>query len=106
MADQRGFLASFDFLDSTVDAIHDLRKAGFEEITAYSPFPEHHIESALGYDQSPVRVFTLVGALTGTAARFGVYVSSSADRLDEVRRILEGHEPAELLEDTEGTHGA
>lgn len=74
-----GLLASFDFLDSIVDAIHDLRKAGFKDLTAYAPFPEHHIEEALGYDQSPVRVFTLVGALTGTAAGFGFTAWTSMD---------------------------
>ena len=66
----QGILASYEYLDSTVDAIEKLRKAGFKEITAYAPYPEHHIEHAMGYDQSPVRVFTLVGALTGTASGF------------------------------------
>ncbi|MBW3534836.1 MAG: DUF3341 domain-containing protein, partial [Gemmatimonadetes bacterium] len=47
MAETRGVLASFEYLDSTVDAIHELRKAGFRDITAYAPFPEHHIEEAL-----------------------------------------------------------
>ena len=28
-----GYLASFDYLDSVVDAIHDLRKAGFKDLT-------------------------------------------------------------------------
>jgi len=60
-------LASYDYLDSTVDAIEGLRRAGFKAITAYAPYPEHHIEAALGYGQSPVRVFTLVGGLTGAA---------------------------------------
>ena len=62
-----GVLASYEYLDSTVDAIEGLRKAGFAEIKAYTPYPEHHIEHALGYDQSPVRVWTLVGGLTGAA---------------------------------------
>ena len=62
-----GILASYEYLDSTVDAIEALRKAGFKEIKAYTPYPEHHIEHALGYDQSPVRVWTLVGGLTGAA---------------------------------------
>lgn len=74
-----GLLASFEYVDDTVDAITDLRKAGFKEITAYAPFPEHHIEHALGYDQSPVRVFTLVGALTGTATGFAFTAWSSMD---------------------------
>ena len=76
---ESGVLASYEFLDSTVNAIHGLRKAGFEDITAYSPFPEHHIEEAMGYSESPVRVFTLVGALTGTAAGFGFTAFSSMD---------------------------
>lgn len=81
MSDERrhGLLASFDYVDSTVDAVKGLREAGFEEITAYSPFPEHHLEEALGYDQSPVRVFTLVGGLTGAAAGFGFTTFTSVD---------------------------
>jgi hypothetical protein len=75
----KGFLASFDYLDSAVDSIENLRKAGFKEIKAYAPYPEHHIEAALGYGQSPVRVFTLVGALTGTATGFAFTTWTSMD---------------------------
>lgn len=170
---QLGILASFDYLDSTVDAIKALQKAGFERsaIQAYAPVPEHDLEHAMGYGQSPVRVFALVGALTGTATgfalsiftsmdwplvvggkpivsipafvviafeltilfgalatviglfintrlpnlkplvvydpefssgRFGVYVSASADRMEEARTILSDRGPAELREDPEG----
>ena len=69
MSANNGLLASFDYLDSTVDAIEELKRAGFnrDNMRAYAPFPEHHIEHAMGYDQSPVRVWTLVGGLTGTA---------------------------------------
>jgi hypothetical protein len=74
----RGLLAAFDFLDSAVDAIEGLKKAGFKKITAYVPYPEHHIEAALGYGQSPVRVFTLVGGLTGTATGFAFTTWTSA----------------------------
>ena len=66
----QGILASYEYLDSTGVAIENLKKAGFEEIKAYAPYPEHHIEHALGYGQSPVRVWTLVGALTGTSTAF------------------------------------
>ena len=33
----KGFLASFDYLDSAVDSIENLRKAGFKKIKAYAP---------------------------------------------------------------------
>jgi hypothetical protein len=74
-----GLLASFAYLDDVVAAIGDLRRAGFEELTAYAPLPEHHIEHAMGYEQSPVRVFTLVGALTGTATGFAFTAWTSMD---------------------------
>src|SRR5262245_24559936 len=74
-----GVLASFEFLDSTVDAIHELRKAGFKGLRAYMPYPEHHIEEALGHGDSPVRVWTLVGGLTGAATGFGFTIFTSMD---------------------------
>jgi hypothetical protein len=79
MAERGGLLASFEYLDSIVDAIHELRKAGFKELQAFAPFPEHHIEEALGYGESPVRVWTLVGGLTGTATGFALTIWSSMD---------------------------
>lgn len=75
----QGILASYEYLDSTVDAIENLRKAGFKNVKAFAPYPEHHIEHALGYDQSPVRVFTLVGGLTGTASGFAFTSWTSVD---------------------------
>ncbi len=74
-----GLLASYEFLDNTVDAIEGLRKAGFKDLKAYAPYPEHHIEAAMGYGQSPVRVFTLVGGLTGTATGFAFTTFTSMD---------------------------
>ncbi|HZD03810.1 MAG TPA: DUF3341 domain-containing protein [Longimicrobiales bacterium] len=79
MPDARGVLASFDYLDDTVEAIHALRKAGHAEITVYTPYPEHHIEEALGWGQSPVRVWTLVGGLTGAATGFALTAFTSMD---------------------------
>lgn len=72
-------LASYEYLDSTVDAIEGLRKSGFKAVQAYAPYPDHHIEAALGYGQSPVRVFTLVGGLTGTATGFAFASWASVD---------------------------
>lgn len=68
---QSGVLASFEYHDSTVNALRNLRTAGFKDVTTYTPYPDHDIEKALGYKESPVRVFTLVGALTGAAAGLG-----------------------------------
>ena len=76
-AARQGLMASFDYLDSTVEAIRALRRGGFDEITAFAPFPEHHIEHALGYGPSPVRLFTLIGGLTGAATGFAFTIFTS-----------------------------
>jgi hypothetical protein len=79
MAERGGLLASFEYLDDIVDSIHELRKAGFKGLRAFAPYPEHHIEDALGYGQSPVRVWALVGGLTGAATGFAFTIWTSMD---------------------------
>ena len=74
-----GLLASFDYVDSAVNAIGELRAAGLKKITAYMPYPEVQIEEALGYDQSPVRVWALAGGLLGAAAGFALTSFTSMD---------------------------
>jgi hypothetical protein len=74
----KGILASYEYLDSTLDAIEHLRKAGFQ-VKAYTPYPDHHIEHALGYGRSPVRVWTLVGGLTGAATGLAFPTWTSLD---------------------------
>jgi hypothetical protein len=77
----QGILASYEYLDSAVDGIEGLKKAGFKasELKVYAPYPEHRLEHALGYKESPVRVFTLVGGLTGAATGFGFTAFTSMD---------------------------
>jgi hypothetical protein len=74
-----GLLASYEYVDSAVNAIEKLRASGLKKITAYMPYPEHHIEEALGYDQSPVRVWTLTGGLCGAAGGFAFTAFTSVD---------------------------
>jgi hypothetical protein len=48
-------------------------------LTVYSPTPRHEVEEALGTKESPVRIFTLVGAFTGTAAGTALATWASID---------------------------
>ncbi len=74
-----GMLAVFDAADATVDAIDSLREAGHKRLTVYSPAPDHNLEHALHQPNSSVRVFTLVGGLTGTATGFALPTWTSLD---------------------------
>jgi hypothetical protein len=77
---EAGVLGVFAHVDTTVRAIRELRAKGFQTIATYSPVPLPELEEALtghGLPSSPVRLFTLVGALTGTASGFALTIWSS-----------------------------
>jgi hypothetical protein len=67
-----GVLGSFVHVDAATDAIKALRARGHRNLTVYSAAPNHEIEEALEHGVSPVRLFTLIGGLTGCAAGFGM----------------------------------
>lgn len=74
-----GILAAFAHVDAAVDAIRALRAKGFRNLVVYSPAPNHEIEEALEHRISPVRLFTLIGGLTGCAAGFAMTIWMSHD---------------------------
>ena len=70
----------FPHVDTAVHAIRELRARGFSPVSAYSPVPLPEFEEALtghGLPLSPVRLFTLVGALTGTVSGFALTIWSA-----------------------------
>jgi hypothetical protein len=74
-----GVLASFIHVDAAADAIRALRARGMRDLVVYSAAPNHEIEEALEHRVSPVRLFTLIGGLTGCAAGFGMTLWMSHD---------------------------
>lgn len=74
-----GVLASFDHIDAATDAIRSLKSSGHRDLTIYTASPNHEVEEAMGYTSSPVRLFTLIGGLTGCAAGFGMTIWMARD---------------------------
>ena len=68
-----GVLGVFGHLDSTVNAIEELKRSGHRDFTVYSPLPRHELEHALAQPTSPVRAFTLIGGISGCA--IGAWIS-------------------------------
>ena len=52
---------------------------GHRDLVVYSAAPNHEIEEALEQPVSPVRLFTLIGGLTGCAAGFAMTIWMSLD---------------------------
>ena len=70
-------LGIFEHVDTTVRAIGELKRKGYQAVSAYSPVPLEELEEALtghGLPKSPVRLFTLVGGLAGTASGFALTI--------------------------------
>lgn len=74
-----GILASFVHIDAAVDAIRALRAMGQRDLVVYSPAPNHEIEEAINHRVSPVRLFTLIGGLSGCTAGFAMTIWMSYD---------------------------
>src|SRR5262245_41110440 len=72
-------LGVFAHVDTTIDAIRQLRAKGFADLTVYTPVPVEEIEEEVEKVRplSKVRLFTLVGALTGTSTGFFLTIWSS-----------------------------
>ena len=68
-----GVLGSFH-IDAATDAIRALKAQGHKDLTVYSAAPNHELEEALDHKVSPVRLFTLIGGLTGCAAGFAMTI--------------------------------
>jgi hypothetical protein len=61
-----GLLAEFDTPTELVDAANSVREAGYTRTDAFSPFPMHEIDEALGIKRSILPVLVFFGGLTGT----------------------------------------
>jgi hypothetical protein len=74
-----GVLASFEHIDAACDTIRALREKGHRKLTVYYSHPNHELEEACGHATSPVRLFTLIGGLTGTTAAFAMQIWMNRD---------------------------
>ncbi len=74
-----GILAAYRHVDAAADAVRGLKEMGYKDFTVYVPAPNHEISEAVGHKVSPVRLWTLVGGLTGAASGFGMTLWMSYD---------------------------
>lgn len=73
-----GLLAEFDTATEMVDAANAIREAGYTKTDAFSPFPLHEIDQALGIRRSRLPFIVLgggiIGLLSGLALQTYVHV--------------------------------
>ncbi len=74
-----GVVGVFGYLDDAVRALTELKGRGYTQLTVYSPVPRHELDAVLAKKESPVRLFTLVGGLTGVSFGFFYAIATSLD---------------------------
>jgi hypothetical protein len=69
-----GILAEFDTPTQLVDAARQVRDEGYTKTDAFSPFPLHEIDEALGIKRSILPYLVFCGAVTGLLTGIGLQV--------------------------------
>ncbi len=67
-----GLLAEFDTPTELVAAANKIREAGYKKTDAFSPFPLHEIDEALGVKRSILPFMVLAGGVTGLLTGLGL----------------------------------
>lgn len=75
---EKGILAVFDSAEKLLSAIEKLRQSSFSKMEAFTPFPVHGIEKALGLKRSWIPYVTIVMGLTGALLGFALQAWTSA----------------------------
>ena len=79
MSAPAGVVGVFGRLDATVAAVEALKGRGYANYRVYSPVPRPELAEVLAHRVSPVRLFTLLGALFGTGFGFFYAIATSLD---------------------------
>jgi Ni/Fe-hydrogenase subunit HybB-like protein len=83
-----GVLAVFAEREPLLAALRRMRASPFTRLETYSPVRLHEAEEILGRGRSPVRYWTLAGALLGCAGGFGLAIGSTL-----VNNLMAGGKP-------------
>lgn len=76
----KGVLAEFDTPDELVHAAEAVREHGFADVEAFSPFPIHSLDKALGIKASPLPWLVLAaGIVGGVLALLGQWWTGAVD---------------------------
>lgn len=94
LAQGPGVVGVFSYVDVTVEALRRLREAGWPAVRVFLPAPRHEILAEVeGRRISPVRTFSLVGAVTGTIAGFAL-ASYCGVQMHSFQSLMVGGKPA------------
>lgn len=69
---EKNIMALFQYEDDFLNAARQLKASGFNRMSLMSPIPLHEAEIIAGLHKSPVRRFSLIGAIIGGLSGFAM----------------------------------
>jgi molybdopterin-containing oxidoreductase family membrane subunit len=75
--DQPGIVGKYSNPAALIEAAKQVKAAGFHRLDFFSPVRLSRLERLLGYGKSPVRFWTLAGALTGLIGGFSLAIGTA-----------------------------
>jgi hypothetical protein len=85
---QQGVLGVFRQPEELLTAVQEVEKSSFDRIETYSPMRLRKTEAVMGRGASPVRFWTLVGALSGLVGGFALAIGTA-----KVNSLIVGGKP-------------
>lgn len=79
-----GLLAQFDDPNSLIEACDQCRQSGFTKTDAFTPFPVHGIDPALGIKRSILPFIVLSVGITGLFIGLGLQFFANSSAFDEI----------------------
>ncbi len=68
----KNIMALFQYEDDFLNAAKKLKASGFSKLSLMTPIPMYETQKILGMDRSPVRHFSLIGAILGGLSGFAM----------------------------------
>ena len=72
MSELYGIMAEFEDAQGLVDAVHEVRAAGYRRFDAYTPFPIDEIADSLAVRRSYLWLFVVIGGVVGVVVGYGL----------------------------------
>lgn len=74
---EKNMMALFQYEDDFIAAAKKLKESGFDRICLMSPIPIPEVQKVTGLGKSPVRRFSLIGAIIGGLSGFALATASA-----------------------------
>jgi len=78
MSGNKAVVGVFSYLDDVANVIEMAKEKGLD-YRGYSPFPHHILEEVATPERSPVRIISLIGAVSGLIFGFTIAIMMSLD---------------------------